>query len=433
MKNILLFIVSILSAAVLGCSTEMKEANREARIDAKDAKSWASQMQKMSRNLERLMPYVFSREEFSDSKNRAQLKELVTEYSRSVQHVPEHMGKKLLGDDPLVKYYLDNLKEGGQQGLRALNEGHLDYSRNILKDSMGACFNCHTTTQLGPQNTFSTTKLDSSFRIYPTEKADYYVATRQYDQAIKVLESVLEKPELLAEQPHEQMLAMKKYLALMVRVRKEPTRAGDTISKYLKNGNPPYFVASEAEAWIKSLRKWAGEKKKQPKPLQKAKDLMKQASRSQAGAYQAGYVENLRATALLHEALVQTKKSGEKAEIYRMLGDSYDIVSDLGMWDLPEAYYEACVRTAPKTKVAQTCYRNYERAIVMGFSGSAGVFIPSEERAKMKDLKDIALLGSVQARDVKITPLAKPLAPVAPVNPPSPFKAPTVPLEEKKK
>lgn len=429
MKNISLFTVLVLVAGLVGCSTEMKEANREARVDAKDARSWAAQMQKMARNLERLMPYVFSREEFTDSKNRNQIKELVTEYSRSVQHVPEHMGKKLLGDDPLVKYYLDNLKDGGQQGLRAFNEGQFDYSRNILKDSMGACFNCHTTTQLGPENTFSTGRLDTAFRIYPTEKADYYVATRQYDQAINVLESVLEKPELLADQPHEQMLAMKKYLALMVRVRKEPTRTADTIGKYLKNGNPPYFVATEAEAWMKSLRKWAGEKKKQPKPLQKAKELLRQASRSQSGGYQAGYVENLRATSLLNDALKETKKAGEKAEIYRMLGDSYDIVSDLGMWDLPEAYYEACVRTAPKSTVAQTCYRNYERAIVMGFSGSAGIFIPAEERAKMRDLKDIAQTGSVQPRDIK----PKPATPVAPANPPSPFKAPPVPLEEMKK
>ncbi len=396
MKTIFQFILFVSVAGILGCSTEMKVANREARLDEKEARNWAAQMQNMARNLEKLMPYVFSREEFGDPKNREQIKVLVSEYSASAQHVPEHMGKKLLGDDPLVKYYLDNLKDGGQQGLKAFNEGHLDYSRNVLKDSMGACFNCHTTTQMGPENTFSTSRLDSSFRIYPTEKADYYVATRQFDQAITVLEGVLEKPETLADQPHEQVLAMKKYLALMVRVRKEPTRAADTISKYLKQGNPPYFVAVEAEAWLKSLRKWASEKRKQPKPLQKAKDLMKQASRSQSGAYQAGYVENLRVTALLHEALKQTKKPTEKADIYRMLGDSYDIVSDLGMWDLPEAYYEACVRTAPKTVIAETCYRNYERSIVMGFSGSAGVFIPAEERAKMKELKDIALLGAAK-------------------------------------
>lgn len=435
MKKIILVLLTVTS---LGCSNAMKEANREARLDAKDARSWASQMQQMAKNLEKLMPYVFSREEFSDAKNRAQVQELVTEYSQSVQHVPEHMGKKLLGDDPLVKYYLDNLKDGGVQAVKAFNEGHLDYSRNVLKDSVGACFNCHTTTQLGPENRFSTAKLSSTFRIYPTEKADFYVATRQYDQAISVLEDVLDNPKRLAEQPHEQVLAMKKYLALMVRVRKEPTRASETISRYLKNGNPPYFVAQEAESWLKSLRKWAGEKRKQPKALQKAKELLAQASRAQAGAYQAGYVENLRATALLHEALKDAKKPADKADIYRLLGDSYDIVSDLGMWDLPEAYYEACVRTAPKSKVAQGCYRNYERSIVMGFSGSAGVFIPAEERRKMSELKDIAFVGAVKdlppdvsAEGSKATPgeipatsALKPQGVVPPSDPsaPSPFK-----------
>jgi hypothetical protein len=86
-----------------------------------------------------------------------------------------------------------------------------------------------------------------------------------------------------------------------------------------------------------------------------------------------------------------------------MLGQSYEAISEMGIWDLPEVYYEACVRTAPKTEEAKRCYRDFERSIVLGFSGSAGIFIPKEERDRLNDLKALAGLSGVGG----MTPKAK--------------------------
>src|SRR5690606_33645910 len=177
----------------------------------------------------KLLPFLVSRAEFHDPKNRKDIENLIEGFDRSVARVPRHMGEKMLGEDPMIQYSLNNLQDSSAQALRAFKEGHVEYARNVLVQSISTCFNCHSSQQFGPENTFSTAKLDSSFRMYPTERAQYYVATRQFDRAIEVLENVLRNPTPFYDQPHEQSLALKKYLALMVRVRKDPTRAAETV------------------------------------------------------------------------------------------------------------------------------------------------------------------------------------------------------------
>ena len=384
MRNIILLFFS--SLFLISCASHKSKSQ-----DSAAATGWAGDMQNMARTLEQLMPYVFSREEFHSEKNRSEVKKLVRNYSEKVHVVKEHVGQQILGDDPLVKYTLKHLKESTQDGLSAFNEGHTEYARQVLANSVGACFNCHSTNQLGPQAGFSTTQLGSKFKMYATEKADFYVATRQYDRALAVLEEILKNPSALDGQPHEQVSAIKKYLSLMVRVKKDPVRASQTLEMFLANGRLPYFVASDAESWLSALRQWRSEGPLRGSSLAQAQSLLKRADKKQSvGSFQAGYVENLRATASLHEALQKTKNSSEKAEIYLLLGNSYDIISDLGVWDLPELYFESCVRVLPKSNTAKKCFKNYEKTVILGFSGSAGIFIPANEQKKLKELKELA-------------------------------------------
>lgn len=388
MRNIIFGLLVVLNLFfLLSCSSKTKVE----KSNTNQYGGWASDMRGMAQTVEKLMPYVFSRDEFHDPENTKKIKSYITDYSERVSVVKTHAGEQILGDDPIVKYTIGHLKDSTQQALSAFNEGHREYSRNVLKDSIGACFNCHSSNQLGPQSGFSTAQLGSGFRMYATEKADFYVSTRQYDRAIDVLESVLKTPDSYEGQPHEQVAAIKKYLSLVVRVKRDPARAAQSLNMFLSQGRLPYFIASDAESWLSSIRDWQTEKKISTPPLQKAKELLKKADKKQAvGSFQAGYVENLRATTYLHEALKVTQNPQDKAEIYFLLGESYDIISDLGVWDLPELYFESCIRTNPKSKISQKCYKSYEKSIVLGFSGSAGLFLPTAEKNKLAELKKIA-------------------------------------------
>lgn len=350
--------------------------------------SWSSRMRGMARELEELMPYVFSRVEFNDVENKKRIRGIIADFEKSVAVVPQHAGEVMLGKDPLVKFAIQRLKSNTQHALKAFDENHLEFSRNILSENLGLCFSCHTTTQFGPENNFSNKVISSNFRIQPTERAEYYVATRQFDRAIDLLDGVLQSPANLLDDPHEQVGALRRYLSLQVRVKKDPASASAALEKFLQQKKLPYFIAADAESWLRSLRDWQAQGNKMHEPVKLAQALLKKAREKQSrGSFHSSYVEYLRASALLHEGLRIAKNNNTRAEIYQLLGFCYDTLSEVGTWDLPEVYFEACVRSAPKTAVAQKCYKDFERSIILGFSGSAGIFVPKEERERMAELK----------------------------------------------
>lgn len=385
-------VVAALGVMISAVSCTSSSKNSVDSTSAVAGATWAVQMQNMAKNLEGLMPYVFSRQEFLAPENKRKIHNMIKDFDKSIEVVPQHTGEEMLGKDPLVKFAIGRLRSNTRHALKAFDEGHMEFSRNILSENMGLCFSCHTTSQFGPENQFSKKVLDSGFRIKPSERAEYYVATRQFDRAIALLEGVLKSPGHLMDDPHEQVSSLRKYLSLQVRVKKDAAGAASLLESFLSNQKLPYFIASDAEAWLKSLRDWQKEgKTAKVGAYQRAQELLRKARGMQSGqGYQSGYIEYLRASSLLHEGLRENREPAVQAQIYQLLGKSYDTLSESGTWDLPEVYFEACIRSAPKTSLAKSCYRDFERSIILGFSGSAGIFIPREERDRMNELKLLA-------------------------------------------
>lgn len=395
--------ILFLAAVVLlwGCSSSHKNEGQESSAAEKSnvglqKTNWPVQMRKLAHDLEGLYPYVASKEEFLDDANSKQISGLIASFEKSVELVPRHAGEEMLGKDPIVKYAVSRLLNNTKQAHSAFSDGHREFARNLLKDNLALCFSCHTTTQLGPENNFSNKVLNSGFRITPTEKASYYVATRQFDRASSSLKEVLKAPVTDNSDLHEKVAALQQYLSLQVRVEKKPEEAIRVVENFLKN-QLPYFIAVDTKAWLRSLKEWQSELNAPQKTLNsshflaQAKKVISQAKRVREDeGYQSGYVDYLRATSYLHEGLMSTPNINQKAEIYLMLGNCYEALAKSGTWDLPEAYFEACVRALPKTKLAEKCYADYERVTVMGFSGSAGVFLPKSEREHLQELKSIS-------------------------------------------
>ncbi|MCB0351275.1 MAG: hypothetical protein KDD38_08840 [Bdellovibrionales bacterium] len=374
--------------ALTQCTSSDKPAKEVSNSKSSTNASWANRMKGMADGLQELMPYVYSRQEFSDENNKGSVKKLISNFETSVEVVPQHAGEDMLGKDPLIQFAIVRLKSNTRHALKAFNEGHVEFSRNVLRENLGLCFSCHTTTQFGPENNFTTAKLSSNFRMQPSEKAEYYVATRQFNRAIEVLSETLRTPGSLMDDPHEQVAALKKYLSLQVRVKKDPSAAASLLQSFLNNKNLPYFIATDGESWMKSLLEWQREPKANGQSFKKAQALLRKAKFKQGNqGYQSAFIEYLRASSLLHDGLRETKDPVAQAKIYQLLGQSYETLSETGTWDLPEFYFEACVRTAPKTPVAKQCFKEFERSVVLGFSGSAGIFIPKEERVRMSELK----------------------------------------------
>ena len=148
---------------------------------------------------------------------------------------------------------------------------------------------------MGPEYRLS----DAAFaglELEPTEKADLYVATRQYDRALDILTEALDQPVDFYKNPYEHERALRKYLAITIRVKKDPAAAIHTIDKFLKHQDLPYYLARNAQSWRKSLQDWLDESKTKQPSLAQAQRLIEKARRLQSTPNErAGDIEYLRA------------------------------------------------------------------------------------------------------------------------------------------
>lgn len=377
-----LIVAGLLSFSLISC-----ESPNKSKTDEVD---WSSQMRAMSESVQGLFPFVFA-SQFDVKKDKTKLVERLKVFKEQTNYLPSHIGEEIMGKDPIVRYSVNQLRSSVSQALDAVESGHIDYAQDVLKSAMGTCFSCHTAQQIGPTDLNAKSWMSNSLKLNETERADYFIATRQYDKAIGILESTLKTKKDFYESPYELSNAIRRYLAIEVRVKEDPKTAAATLQAFLDNKELPYYLKQETKQWMAALNTWMNEKSNK-QSVEFARQLVSRADKKMSlNSGQGGLVEYLRASNILHKSLLSKASDKDKAEIYLLLGDVYEKLSDLGVWSLADAYYVACIETYPNTKNAEICYNHLERDIVMGFSGSAGIMVPVTERERLSRLRKKAL------------------------------------------
>lgn len=380
-------LIAAISLIFMSChSPEKKDATS-------DNGNWTGQMENMAQDVKKLLPFLYDRDAYQDPKNRETVSHALKNFAQAAHHVQPETGKKILGDDPLIEYSLSSLTEELNRASHSYDMGQYEYSRSVAKASLSYCFQCHTVTQTGS----SAAKWDldqvQNLNLQPLEKADLLVATRKYDKALTYMEGLLSSPDFLKNYAFDFESLLRRYLALIIRVENAPRRALKELDKIMGHNDTPHYILEQAEGWRQSLKAWQKEKKH---PIRTTKDLFAQVEKhfKKAESIQhyekdhAGDVEYLRATAQLHEGMKLLKTPEDQAHALYLLGRAYEVLDELGSWNLHETYYEACIDKDPKSAMAKRCYSRLEASLYMGYSGSSGTHLPNEERERLKRLKD---------------------------------------------
>ena len=151
----------------------------------------------------------------------------------------------------------------------------------------------------------------------------------------------------------------------------------------------PKYILDSMGHWQKSLKKWLVERS--TGKSRSISQQMKQAHKlAEDYGYDAAFVDYLRISSELHEGIQGTSSKSRRATYYRQLGQVYEVLKDAGFWDIPLVYYEACIKELPKSPIAKKCYREVEEEITLGFTGSAGTFIPESEKKHLQKLREMA-------------------------------------------
>lgn len=383
--------VLVLPAAVIlvSCKSPHKA---EAPPPSSQSEAWPNQMQSMAADVKKLLPFIYDRAAFHDVKNRTEIRKYLQEFSKAADHINAGAGKPFIKDDLLLSYSIENLKEDLNRAVHSFDVGQLEYARSVAKASMSHCFRCHSVTQAGNSAGWDLDQVHS-LSLAPIEKADLLVATRKYDKALAYMESQLRSEEFQKNYAFDFESMLRRYLAVMIRVENAPQRAQRELDRILERESIPHYIVEQAQGWRQSLKAWASEKKQ---PVRNATDLFAQVEKrfKRAAEIQhyekdhAGDVEYLRATAALHEGMKLAKTPEENARALYLLGRAYEVLDELGSWNLHEVYYESCLLKDPKSPLAQRCFNRLEASLYMGYSGSAGMNLPPEERERLRRLKE---------------------------------------------
>lgn len=382
MKKALLTLGLVVMVLPIACQQTGKKSG--------SSPSWPSQMQSLDQSLKEMIPMVYDRKEFADPRNEKKIRSRMDAFSKSVHNISPKKSKTLVGEDPLFTFTLNRFRGDLNRAIEGFDSGHKEYSRSVMKSVVGHCFRCHTRNTMGPE--FKGGELElTGLRLNRLEKADLLVAGRRYDEALTSLESIIDDSKEGRDFPFEVERALRRYLSLMVRVKKEPTRAITKLDTFLERKAVPYYLIEDTRKWRKSLQNWdKARKKKSKNPISTAKSMIRKARSGQE--YRKDHsadVEYLVATTILHDGLTTMKRASQLAEAYYLLGESYEVLGDLGYWNLHEFYFESCVREWPRGPLARKCYERLEESVFVGYSGSSGVHVPYHEKKRLNELKNL--------------------------------------------
>src|SRR4051812_4142178 len=182
-KLVLKLSLSAALALVLGAHCTHRTPTPENQNPA-----WAARMQQLSQVMGELYPLLMSEKKFSAQENQAKVKNLVNQLSGLGHSInPSARAASTSASppdqDPTLRFIANEFDQEIHRINEALASGHRSYARHGLLNVTNYCVECHTRSAMGPQ--FPKLELGVNEASLPImERAEFLVATRQYDKAL---------------------------------------------------------------------------------------------------------------------------------------------------------------------------------------------------------------------------------------------------------
>jgi tetratricopeptide (TPR) repeat protein len=259
-----------------------------------------------------------------------------------------------------------------------------------VRTLMSLCFTCHS-RERAADFADAVQRIDA-LGLTGLERATVLASTRQFDAALEEYEKVLSAP---ITDTAAFSRAVQDSMTLLVRVKDDPAATMVLLQKLEARKDLPKFFRATVPAWKRDVEAWRGEKfdAQGAKPqvlFAKAQALVATANGGPLYTDERKDVLWLRASAYLNLALAKEPKFKQRGEALFLLGTCAAGLRSPLWWDVDELFFEACVRENPKTPLAKRCFERLSERVTLGFTGSAGTFIPDDELTRLEELKALS-------------------------------------------
>ena len=346
------------------------------------ATNLAMPMQFAAQSLARIQKFVLK-----EPTNKDFLQAIINE-TENINKFVHHVKKAALREvDPSFHFIIKRMGADIKFATKSLQNNDIKSARHILSRITGFCISCHTRTAKGREFDFSQSLPPFGEKDFLL-KADFMAATRQFDKAIEHYEYFLANKKLATSQPTIWQLAIRRLLAITVRVKQNPSLTMEMISALLDRKAIPAELLEEIRTWRIAAKNWRIEiinKEKVRNPLSKAQSLIEKAKNYRKKTF--GLVEFLRASSILHNFLDHEKSREKIGEALYWSGVAAGALDDINFWTMDDYYYEACIRLKTNN-FAQKCFKGYSNAQIKNFGNETA--IPSYIKKRLKELKHLA-------------------------------------------
>ncbi len=275
---------------------------------------------------------------------------------------------------------------------RVYHSGNKSYARWMMSSTISVCMTCHTQI---PAASRSLKKFEefSSFAT-PSDKADFYFATRVFDKAADIYDSIIQnypKNKATAEQVEN---ALERQVTYYSRIKRDSGAALEKLKIYSENKAIPTFLRNNIAAWIPQFE---GLKKQTPidpksigekEMLNYAKERLNSKKQDEmVEANSPWLITYLHVSGLLYEFLNHHPNTEKTPEILYLLSICERSISQDFFYSLADLYLRECITRYPSQPVAKQCYSEYEKAILFGYTGSSGTHLPAGVKEDLKSLK----------------------------------------------
>ncbi len=353
-----------------------------------EGKTWQGKMRDLSNALSEAIPFLYP-DPSQDVKGLNEKVKKIYEISKGLDVKFDH-AQKVKDFDPALPYLAGMLKQDIERAYLSMQDGNPEYAKAVIRSSTAYCIACHTRTKEGVEY-----PLLSAF-AQPLKKAswitriEFMAASRQFDAVLVNVMGELAASGNPGISPMDLERGSRIALSVAVRVKKDREKAQFLARAIEKSPTATFSMKEGAKVWKADISEWQKDKTKYATDedlIKAARALVTKARRGSSPLGGHDEVKYLRATVLLHDLLRQYPLSEFVGESLYLIGQSYDSLQDLGTWSLQDVYFLACIDQVPHTKMSDQCYKEYERSITLGYSGSSGVHVPKQVKKHLETLK----------------------------------------------
>jgi len=332
-----------------------------------------------------VLPLSLDGVRFGDPANRALVDSALDSLASNANSLESHSASQELG----FAHLSGSLARDSLDIRERFAKGRVDEAQFLLRHLTETCVACHSRLPDDRKHPLGTrlTQEDAIAALPPDERAQFEVATRQFDRALATYESLFTDANTsIAELDLSGDL--ENYLELCLRVQGNPDHAILSLERLAARKDLPKRLQPKLKIWIEALQSL--EAVPESSAIEQARELVKPVLEDSRASGSTELIRLIAASGLLHRYVASTLDLPERVgEAYYLLGVIESRIGRSFWASQAEFFLETAVRMGPKERYADAAFALLEEFLISGYTGSAGTDVPPDVVERLQKLDEL--------------------------------------------